>query len=313
MDLSAAVLRAPTMPRYLNGRYERLPRSGRAGRCPPTARQRRAPAPAPPRHEEPVLRYRERHQPETVVDSVRSHYQSLLAPVYAWLMGGAQAAFARGEMELESLRLTATRRAALALDLGAGFGMHSIPLARRGFSVVAVDSSAALLAELRGHADTLPIRTVEADLLDFPRHIAGSVDVILCMGDTLTHLESRRAIESLFAEVAAALLPGGMFVLTFRDYAKPLIRESRFVPVKSDGDRLFTCFLEYGNEHVDVYDLLHERQGSQWTQRVSSYRKLRLPPDWVSATLRSAGFHVMEEVGLSGMIRLVARATALSS
>jgi hypothetical protein len=91
------------------------------------------------------------------VQSVRSHYETFLAPVYAWLAGGAQAAFAQGDAELDALRLTATRRSAIALDLGAGFGMHSVPLARRGFSVVAVDSSAALLGELRGHAGALPI------------------------------------------------------------------------------------------------------------------------------------------------------------
>lgn len=246
------------------------------------------------------------------MNSVRSHYESFLAPVYPWMAGGAEAAFGRGETELEFLRLTPTRGSAVAVDLGAGFGMHSIPLARRGFGVVAVDSSAALLAELRVHAGALPIRIVEADLLDFPQHVAGPADVILCMGDTLTHLESRQAIESLFAQVAAALVPGGMFVLTFRDYATPMIRESRFIPVRSDTDRIFTCFLEYGNEHVDVYDLLHERQGSQWTQRVSSYRKLRLPPDWVAASLRNAGLQVTQEAGLSGMIRLLARAIAPS-
>ena len=247
------------------------------------------------------------------MDSVRSHYESLLAPVYAWLAGGAEAAFARGETELDFLRLTPLRGSAIALDLGAGFGMHSIPLARRGFSVVAVDSSEALLRELRGHAGALPIRIVDADLLDFPQYVAGPTEVILCMGDTLTHLPSRQAIESLFAQVAAALAPGGTFVLTFRDYSTPMIRESRFIPVKSDADRVFTCFLEYGNEYVDVYDLLHERQGAQWTQRISSYRKLRLPPDWVSASLRNAGFQVTQEAGLSGMIRVVARAIASSS
>lgn len=247
------------------------------------------------------------------MDSVRSHYESLLAPVYSWLVGGAEAAFARGETELDSLRLAPSRSSAIALDLGAGFGMHSVPLARRGFSVVALDSSAALLRELHGHAGALPIRTVEADLLDFPQHVAGPTEVILCMGDTLTHLASRQAIESLFEQVAAALVPGGVFVLTFRDYSTPMIRESRFIPVRSDAERIFTCFLEYGNEHVDVYDLLHERQGSQWAQRVSSYRKLRLPPDWVAATLRKAGLQVTQEAGLSGMVRLVARAIGSSS
>lgn len=247
------------------------------------------------------------------MDLVRSHYEGFLAPVYSWLTGGAEAAFARGEVELDALRLIPLRAAASALDLGAGFGMHSVPLARRGFNVVAVDSSGALLRELRGHAGKLPILTAEADLLDFPQYIVGPTDVILCMGDTLTHLASKLEIESLFAQAVAALAPGGVFVLTFRDYSAPMIRESRFIPVKSDTDRIFTCFLEYGNEHVDVYDVLHERQGSQWTQRVSSYRKLRLPPDWVCAALRSAGFQVTREAGLGGMIRVVARINSSSS
>jgi SAM-dependent methyltransferase len=250
---------------------------------------------------------------EATVDLVRSHYESFLAPVYSWLTGGPEAAFARGEMELDALRLTPLRSAAGALDLGAGFGMHSVPLARRGFNVVAVDSSGVLLRELRSHAGSLPILTAEGDLLDFPQYVTGPMDVILCMGDTLTHLTSRQEIASLFAQVVAALAPGGVFVLSFRDYSAPMIRESRFIPVKSDADRIFTCFLEYANEHVDVYDVLHERQGSQWTQRVSSYRKLRLPPDWICGALRDAGFQVTQEAGLSGMIRVVARVNSSAS
>lgn len=246
------------------------------------------------------------------MDSVRSHYASLLAPVYSWMAGGAEAACARGDAELDSLRLT-PRGSAIAVDLGAGFGMHSIPLARRGFSVVAVDSSAELLRELRGYAGALPVRTVEADLLDFPDQGAAPPQAILCMGDTLAHLPGKEAIERLFAKVAAALAPDGIFVLTFRDYSTPLTRESRFIPVRSDADRVFTCFLEYGSEHVDVYDLLHERRGAQWTQRVSSYRKVRLTPEWVSEALREAGFQVTRETGLSGMVRLVARASESSS
>lgn len=242
------------------------------------------------------------------MDAVRSHYANLLASVYSWMAGGAQAALARGEAELDALRLT-SRNGALAVDLGAGFGMHAIPLARRGFSVVALDSSAALLAELRACAGALPIETVEADLLDFAQHLPGSPEAILCMGDTLAHLAGKPAIESLFARAAGVLAPGGIFVLTFRDYATPQVEERRFINVRSDADRILTCFLEYGSEHVDVYDLLHERQGTQWTQRVSRYRKVRLTPQWVSAALGDAGFRVARETGPSGMVRLVAQAS----
>lgn len=246
------------------------------------------------------------------MDAVRIHYATLLAPIYSWMAGGAEPAFARGEAELESLRVT-PRGGAIAVDLGAGFGMHAIPLARRGFSVLAVDSSADLLRQLRAHAGALTVRTAEADLLEFPEHVPGPPEVILCMGDTLAHLASTQAIATLFARVAATLVPGGVFVLTFRDYSTPLAEERRFIPVKSDADRILTCFLEYGSEHVDVYDLLYERRDTQWTQRVSRYTKLRLTPGSVSAELHAAGFQVTQEAGPGGMVRLRARTTASSS
>jgi len=104
------------------------------------------------------------------------------------------------------------------VDLGAGFGMHTIPLARRGCSVLAVDTSAVLLEELRGRAEALPVELAEDDLLSFQRHVASSVDIILCMGDTLTHLPDRSSVEKLFSLAAQSLRPDGKFIATFRDY-----------------------------------------------------------------------------------------------
>lgn len=241
------------------------------------------------------------------MQSVHDHYATHLAPIYAWMCGGVEAALARGDAELESLGLAprATRR---ALDLGAGFGTHSIPLARRGFEVLAIDSSAELLRELRRVAVSEPdlkIETLDGDLLSFRKHPAGAPEVILCMGDTLTHLSDVHAVESLFADAAAAIAPGGMFVLTFRDYTVPLERERRFIPVKSDVDRILTCFLEYQDGYVNVHDLVHERDGGEWRQRVSAYRKLRLAPDWVSSALEKAGFQTRRQAGPGGMVRLV--------
>jgi 2-polyprenyl-3-methyl-5-hydroxy-6-metoxy-1,4-benzoquinol methylase len=238
---------------------------------------------------------------------VRDHYASHLAPIYAWMCGGMEAALTRGDAELDALGLAphATRH---AVDLGAGFGMHSIPLARRGFEVLAIDSSAELLWELEALAAGLQVRAVEDDILKFREHLAAAPQVILCMGDTLAHLSDEQAVEALFAQVAAALAPGGIFVSSFRDYTTPLEAERRFIPVRSDADRILTCFLEYEASHVNVHDLVHEREGSAWRQRVSAYRKLRLSPDRVVVALDRAGFQVRRQAGLSGMVRLVAHA-----
>src|SRR6185312_17315128 len=123
---------------------------------------------------------------EDAMQSVREHYASHLAPIYAWMCGGPEAALVRGDAELDALSLVprASRR---AVDLGAGFGMHSIPLARRGFEVLALDSSAELLRELRTLAAALAVEAVQDDILSFREHLTGGApEVILCMGDTLT-------------------------------------------------------------------------------------------------------------------------------
>jgi hypothetical protein len=122
----------------------------------------------------------------------------------------------------------------------------------------------------------------------------------------LTHLPDGASALKLFALAAESLRPGGTFIATFRDYTSASIGTGRFIPVKSDADRILTCFLEYAGDHVDVHDLLHERNGDRWQLRVSVYRKLRLNPERISASLHDRGFSVRTEPGPSGMIRLTA-------
>ncbi len=239
--------------------------------------------------------------------TVADHYRTLLAPVYLWMAGGAEAAFARGESELQAV-LPGSWSGLTALDLGAGFGMHSIPLARRGCEIVAIDSSPLLLEELRHSSAGLSITAVEGDLASFQQYTDHKLDVILCMGDTLTHLADRETINQLLMKVSQSLRPGGKFVASFRDYTVPLVGLQRFIPVRSDTERIMTCFLEYGAEHVEVHDLLHERHGNDWQFKASAYRKLRLDPGRVCAALESHGLSVRIEPGLSGMIRIVAEA-----
>lgn len=239
------------------------------------------------------------------MSSVLEHYEKHLAPVYSWMAGGIESAITRGQRELTEIGVT-NSIARYAVDLGAGFGMHSVPLARTGCKVLAVDFSAVLLEELRAHSRGLPITTVRGDLLNFPRYLSSTPDIVLCMGDTLTHLPDRSSVTALIAAVAEHLSPRGQFVITFRDYSDALEGVNRFIPVKSDESRIFTCFLEYEEGTVQVHDILHELQEGAWRMRVSTYRKLRLEADWVKQQLTKGGFAVGAGDGLSGMVRFCA-------
>lgn len=240
---------------------------------------------------------------------VSDHYERLLGPVYSWMVGDVDAATARAEAELDAIGLP-SNATGTAVDLGAGFGLHSLPLARRGYKVIAIDTCEPLLQELRSRAGAFTIRTVNANLLDLRAYVARPAELILCMGDTLTHLPDAASLDALFSRVAATLCPGGLFVATFRDYVStPLQAEARFILVRSDANRILTCFLEYSDTTVQVHDVLHERVAENWQMRLSSYAKLRLAPEQVMKALASHGFSVQREAGLNGMVRVLARLT----
>jgi 2-polyprenyl-3-methyl-5-hydroxy-6-metoxy-1,4-benzoquinol methylase len=238
--------------------------------------------------------------------SVAEHYANHLGPIYIWMAGGPEAALQAGADEIEALNLPLSDRVAV-LDLGAGFGMHSIPLARRGARVTAIDTAAELLSALARLAGSLPIQVVHDDLLAFQSHLTEKPSAILCMGDTITHLPDRGAVESLIEKASVELRSGGMFIVSFRDYSVPLLGDERFIPVRNDDTRILTCFLEYEPEAVVVHDILHQRTVEGWQTRVSHYRKLRLSAEHLIASLQSSGFNVRREPGTRGMVRLVAQ------
>ena len=241
-----------------------------------------------------------------MIRTVRDHYAEHLGPLYSWMVGGVEAAVARGTAELDTLSLS-PKTGAFAVDLGAGIGMHTIPLANRDYSVLAIDTDASLVNELTSRAKDLPVRAVVADLTRFRDHLHAAPDLVVCMGDTLTHLPRPECVSSLFADVASALNHDGQFVCTFRDYTKELYAEDRFIHVKGSSERILTCFLEYTEGVVTVHDMLHEHVANEWRMRVSSYQKLRLAPSWVCGALEQSGFDVVEGTTPSGMVRLTAR------
>lgn len=220
------------------------------------------------------------------MSTVREHYERLLAEHYSWMLGDFEARRAEERSRLEKLGVVA---GSSAWDLGAGSGLHSLALADLGCAVTAVELSPKLVSELRRRASGKKISVIEGDLLEFLERTPGPVETITCMGDTLTHLESLDAVAAMIERAASRLSPGGRLVLTFRDLTVERTGLDRFLPVRSDAGKIFTCFLEYFPHHVQVHDLVHSFDGTAWTLAASTYRKLRLGEEQIEALLRVAG------------------------
>lgn len=196
-----------------------------------------------------------------------------------------------------------------ALDLGSGPGYQAIALAELGFSpVIAMDTSAELLDELKLHRGSHPIQIVQADLASLDGLDAGrGASLAVCMGDTLSHLVSKESVKQLFAAVFRKLASGGRFAITYRDLSAALTGLDRFISVRSDHRKVMTCFLEYeSDDFVVVHDLLHVQEDQGWRLEKSAYRKLRLSPAGIAAALAETGFIVCTQGTVERLILIVA-------
>ncbi|MGC1869601.1 MAG: class I SAM-dependent methyltransferase [Acidobacteriaceae bacterium] len=239
---------------------------------------------------------------------VQDHYDNLLAKHYTWMFATTfDAKVSEQKAILEEALQTPADCFGLAVDLGSGPGFQTIALTEMGFSsVIAVDTNDFLLKELQSHQGHRPVRTVCSDLLKLREFVPPmAAQLIVCMGDTITHLPSKDAVEALLLSVADTLAPDGKFVITYRDLSVEATGLDRFIPVHADDGKVMTCFLEFDRpDSVLVHDLVYSREGSKWLLEKSAYRKLRLPVDWLQDAMKRVGFIVHR--GHAGrLIRLV--------
>jgi SAM-dependent methyltransferase len=140
----------------------------------------------------------------------REHYADADLYDYEYRRRRADVTFYR---ELAKRRLGGSGR---ILELGAGSGRVTVPLARDGHRVVAIDQSTAMLARLRGRIDKLPgavgerITPIAGDLCTFKA--PGKFPLVIAAFNVVEHLYTRGELGACLARVLAHLEPGGAFV-----------------------------------------------------------------------------------------------------
>ena len=238
--------------------------------------------------------------------NAKNHYDQHLGNFYSWMLGD----FDEKQKEQENFfwrnGIKPVSRK-VAFDLGAGNGLQAISLAKLGFAVTAIDFNTQLLDELTSRKSNLNIEMINDDLLSYLQRSRHQAELIVCMGDTITHMESIDQLALLVQQMSSHLEPGGKIVLSFRDLTKELQGDERFIPVKNDDSRILTCFLEYFPHHVMVHDILYEKQGGKWIQKVSSYPKLRLDVALLMDLLQKNGIQLLKSEIINRMIYLIGK------
>ncbi len=194
----------------------------------------------------------------------------------------------------------------IAVDLGAGTGFQSIPLAELGFSVTAVDFSKKLLLELESKKSGHNIKIIKDNILNFDSYTDLRPELIVCMGDTLTHLESIKSVEDLVKNCSRVLAEKGKLILTFRDLTIELQDENRFILLSGCDNKIFTCFLEYYPDYVRVYDIVLEKENGRWNQHISFYDKIKISLENIKTIINKSGLEEVFIENKNGLITFIA-------
>jgi 2-polyprenyl-3-methyl-5-hydroxy-6-metoxy-1,4-benzoquinol methylase len=224
--------------------------------------------------------------------TVKEHYDNHLGDFYSWYIGN----FDKNKENFRTFCIEngiTPEGSKCAIDLGAGNGIQTIALANLGFEVTAIDFNTQLVNELTSRIGNLPIKIFNDDIRFIDRYGELHPELIVCCGDTLTHLESAAEIHKIIKDCFEILTYNGKIVITFRDYSYELEDVQRFIPVKSDSKRIMTCFLEYTSEKVRVTDIIHELENDTWVQKISSYYKTRVSKEQVTSYIEEIGFQII--------------------
>jgi SAM-dependent methyltransferase len=191
--------------------------------------------------------------------------------------------------------LLSDRPGARILDLGCGWGRHSIELASSGFDVTGLDLSEFLLAEARRRAEEagVDLRLVRADMRGLP--FSGEFGAALSLFSSLGYSDDEADLRVL-AGIRRALEPDGVLIIETmnRDAIAREFTERDWWETP-EGD---TVRVERQFDTVDgvSHETLHWRSptGEEGVKRHSI--RIRTATEW-DALLKRAGFRAAEWFG----------------
>lgn len=124
------------------------------------------------------------------------------------------------------------------LDCACGIGTQAIGLALHGYTVHATDISPAPVALARQYAAELgaSLGFGVADMRQLDEQVAGSFDVVIACDNAIPHLLTDEDLRAGLQGTRRKLKPGGLLVLTLRDYdALHNSKPRSFEPAVYDG------------------------------------------------------------------------------
>jgi len=142
-------------------------------------------------------------------------------------------------------------------DVACGIGTQAIGLAKLGYRVIASDLSHAAVerAKSEAAARNAEISFRVDDMTRLSTYGDGTADALIACDNAVAHLLSDTAILGAFRQFHRVVRPGGVCVISVRDYDE--LRETRFVPLGfrrlSDSRLLLLQVWDWDGDQYDLH------------------------------------------------------------
>jgi SAM-dependent methyltransferase len=173
------------------------------------------------------------------------------------------------------------------LDIGCGAGRHSIELSRRGYDVLGIDPSQAMVAAAKERAVEQKVEPEFLQMRGEDLEFEAEFDLALCLFTTLGQVKDKEDNHQLLINASQALRDGGHFILELQQ------------PAWVEGHLKMKERLGSGESYVDVerdYDKPHKIVTEVFTrissggQQVYLLRYRLFNRDEIEQLLKNVGF-----------------------
>jgi cyclopropane fatty-acyl-phospholipid synthase-like methyltransferase len=187
------------------------------------------------------------------------------------------------------------------VDVGCGTGSLIISLAGVFRKTAGLDPDESMLSLARGKALAAGAGTwfLQAGMLDLTKEIStGSVDRLICFGNTLPHLTDEQEVVEFFRQASLILKPGGLFLIQIIDYDRIINQGLNGLPTIEDEEIRFErayLYPDLNPSHVRFQTRLTIKETGQAIG--NEVPLLALRPGILKALLQKAGFGDIEIYG----------------
>jgi SAM-dependent methyltransferase len=231
-------------------------------------------------------------------------FYDAFAPYYDLIFEDWDKSMARQAAALDAIIRTHRPQGAISvLDVACGIGTQALGLAALGYKVTASDLAPAALrrAEVEASRRRLPIDFSVADMRAAHEHHRKSFDVVLCADNSLPHLLTDDDIVRALVQFYQCTSPGGLCIVTVRDYANEVREPLSFKPygVRDRGGKRYSLFQVWSWEerHYDLHFCVvgHDPQEG-WQHCMATTRYYAISIDELMQLMRSAGFENVQRI-----------------